>query len=107
MTRVPAERPGNRFLVGATDFSLVKNVQTNCVVHTTSHSLSSGVYSLQVKEQEHEADHSLLLPRLRRDGKISVPPYAFMVCGGTDIVRSSNYFQLIVYISLYNYQSLF
>jgi hypothetical protein len=56
------------------------------VVHTTSHSLGSGVYSLQVKEQEHEVDHFFLMSRLRMSVKISVPPYAFMACGGTDIV---------------------
>jgi len=56
------------------------------VVHTTSHSLGNGFYSLWVKEQEHEADYSLSMPRLRISGTISVPPYAFMVYGGKDIV---------------------
>jgi hypothetical protein len=40
----------------------------------------------EVKEQEREVDHSLLMPRLRMSGTIYVPSYALMVCGEKDTV---------------------
>jgi hypothetical protein len=49
---------GVRFSVGARNFSLLHLVQTGSGAHPVSYPMGSGFFSVGVKRQGHEAEHS-------------------------------------------------
>jgi hypothetical protein len=62
------------------EFSLLYVIQTVSVVHPTSYSISTGDFSLGVKRQGHEAEHSTQNSAEVKKTWVytSTPPYAFM-----------------------------